>query len=201
VAWTYLLHALKWAPDPTAAWREGTRLMSRRIQEWGLAVPEARNPAKRLARSLAGRFVLLYGGTDRVGPVVTRWRHQLNENAKLPAHSATAPELDHNEIVGWERPGPLAGRAAAIVFRDVEDAPDTALRLGLTGEYVERQGAPVTEVRETEGPRLARLLSLVLLGDFVSYYLAMLADVDPTPIASIDAFKQRLKEEKEQRAR
>lgn len=201
VAWTYLLHALKWAPDPTPAWREGARLLGRRIQEWGLAVPESRNPAKRLARSLAGRFVFLYGGADRIGPVVTRWRHQLNENAKLPAHSATAPELDHNEIVGWERPGPLAGRSAALLFRDVEDAPDTALRLTLTGAYVERQGAAVTEVHEPEGLRLARMLSLVLLGDFVSYYLAMLADVDPTPIASIDAFKQRLKEEKEQRAR
>jgi glucose/mannose-6-phosphate isomerase len=201
VTWSLLLATLGWTPDPVPAWREAGRLLARRVREWGPRVPEASNPAKRLARALAGRLVFLYGGTARVAPVVTRWRHQLNENAKLPAHSATAPELNHNEIVGWERPGPLEGRAAAILLRDAEDAPEVALRLTLTGEYVERRGVPVTEVRETEGGRLARVASTILFGDFVSFYLAMLDGVDPTPIASIDAFKRRLDEERGARAR
>jgi glucose/mannose-6-phosphate isomerase len=201
VTWSFLLSAVGWIEDPEPEWREASILLQRRVREWGTTVPEERNPAKQMARALAGRFVFIYGGTERVGPVVTRLRHQINENAKLPAHSATAPELNHNEIVGWERPGPFEGLAAVLLVRDAEDASETVLRLTLTREFVEQRGARVTEIRETEGGRLARLASLVLFGDFVSFYLAMIGGVDPIPIASIDAFKRRLEQERASRAR
>jgi glucose/mannose-6-phosphate isomerase len=194
-AWSFLLRALGARTDPAAGWREAARLLERRRAAWGPDVPEAQNLAKRIARALHDRFPLLYAASERVGPVALRWRHQLHENAKLLGHSALAPELDHNEIVGWERPGPLSGRSIAVFLRDPEDAPETALRLALTREFVERQGTPALEVSEPEGGRLSRLAALVYLGDWVSFYVAMLNGVDPTPIASIAALKRRLEEE------
>src|SRR5262245_872515 len=124
--------------------------------------------------------------------MATRLRTQLNENAKLLAHSALVPELNHNEIVGWERAA--AGRASVLILRDREDAPEVAKRLTLTAEYAARQGAQVHEVSSGDGGRLARMASLVQWGDYLSFYLARLAGVDPTPIASIDEFKRRLAE-------
>ena len=72
--------------------------------------------------------------------------------------------------------------------------PTIQLRLSLTAEYVRRQGADVVELREEQGSRLARIASLVQLGDWLSLYLALLNGADPTPIASIDWFKHRLAE-------
>lgn len=193
VRMTALVHALGWTSDPAPSWREAAALLARRRGEWEPEVPEARNPAKQLARRLHGRFVFLYAA-DRLGALATRVRNQLNENAKLLAHSAVAPELNHNEVAGWERQGPLASRAAVLILRDADDSPEVHRRLTLTAEFVAKRGAHVVELREEEGSRLARIASLVQLGDWLSLYLALLDGADPTPIESIDWFKQRLAE-------
>ena len=192
VAITTLLHALGWVDDPGAGWREAAAVL--RAQNGSLApeVPEERNRAQRLARALAGHTVLVYAGSERVGAVALRVRQQLNENAKMLGHSATVPELNHNEIVGWERRETQRGPVAVLLLRDAEDTPVTRTRLSLTGEYVARQGAAVHEVTSTGDGRLARLASLVQFGDYLSLYLALANGVDPTPIASIDEFKRRL---------
>jgi glucose/mannose-6-phosphate isomerase len=200
-AWSLLLAALGWCGDPAPAWRETARLLARRRDAWGPSAPEPQNLAKRIALRLHERFPMIYAAAERVGPVALRWRHQIHENAKLLGHSAVVPELDHNEIVGWERPGAFSERVMAVFLRDSEDAPESALRLALTREFVERQGAGALDVSESDGGRLSRLASMVYLGDWVSFYLAMLNGVDPTPIASIVAFKRRLAAERTERAR
>ncbi len=192
VAVTGLLHALGWVDDPEPAWRVAIAELRSQEGRIGPASSEDRNPAKQMARALAGRFVLFYGGSERLEAVGTRMRTQLNENAKMLGHSAGVPELNHNEIVGWERPGALRGRAAVVLLRDVEDGAEVDARLRLTGEYVARQGGEVFEVRSSGDGRLARMASLVQFGDYLSFYLAMLNGADPTPIPSIDEFKRRL---------
>ena len=187
-----LLHALGWIDDPAPEWCEAAAETRAADPSLGAASPPAANPAKRLARSLAGRVVFLYSGPGAGAAAARRWRQQLNENAKLLGHSAVVPELDHNEIVGWERPGPLRDRVAIVVLRDPDDTPETGARLDLTAELAARQGATVHEVEGRGESRLARLASLVQFGDYVSLYVALLAGVDPTPIASIDEFKRRL---------
>jgi glucose/mannose-6-phosphate isomerase len=192
VTLTSLLHALGWIPDETQAWQEAADVLRERNRELAPDVPESRNPAKQMARALAGRFVFIYAGVERVGAVATRLRQQLNENAKMPAHSAVVPELNHNEIVGWERAGTLPKSVAVLLLRDAEDSAATRTRLTLTGEYAARQGAAVYELESARGGRLARIASLVQFGDYLSLYLALADGVDPTPIVSIDEFKRRL---------
>jgi glucose/mannose-6-phosphate isomerase len=194
VAMTGLLEALGWVQDQTPAWREAEAVLRARNRTLSPDQPTASNPAKQLAQALAGRFVFVYAGSERVGAVATRVRQQLNENAKMPGHSAVVPELNHNEIVGWERPGALSTSVAVLLLRDAEDSETIRARLTLTGEYAARQGAAVYEVDSTGEGRLARIASLVQFGDYLSLYLALAAGVDPTPIASIDEFKRRLAE-------
>ena len=191
VALTRLIHALGWADDPAPAWREAAAALTARRSSLGTRSPLASNPAKRQAQALVHRALYVYAGSETLGPVATRLRTQLNENAKLLAHSALVPELNHNEIVGWER---VSERASVLILRDKEDAPEVAKRLTLTAEYAARQGGEVHEVSSGEGGRLARMASLVQWGDYLSFYLALLSGVDPTPIASIDEFKRRLAE-------
>lgn len=199
VSLTLLVHALGWADDPVPRWCEAARHLRARNDLFGTGVPEGANPAKQLARALSGRPVFLYAAAERLGPVVTRMRNQLNENAKLLAHSAVVPELNHNEIVGWERQGKPFAHSAVVLVRDAEDSPPVARRLTLTGEYAARQGAAVHEVTSSGDGRMTRLASLTQFGDYLSLYLALLNGVDPTPIASIDEFKRRLSEAGEKR--
>jgi len=194
VALTRLLAALGWVEDPGEAWGEAVAALRARAATLSPDSPERGNPAKRLARALAGRALCVYAGSETLGAAALRWRTQLNENAKLLAHSALVPELNHNEIVGWERPQALHRQMSVLVLRDAEDAPEVARRLELTAEYARRQGAEVHEISSGDGGRLARMASLVQWGDYLSLYLALLNDVDPTPIASIDEFKRRLAE-------
>jgi len=134
-----------------------------------------------------------------MGAVATRLRQQLNENAKLLAHSALVPEANHNEIVGWERPGELHRRVSVLVLRDPDDRREVTRRLTLTADYARRQGAEVHEVPPAQGDRLTRMAAQVQFGDYLSLYLALLGGADPTPIASIDEFKRRLSEAGEKR--
>jgi len=189
---TTLLADLGWAADPAADWREAARLLRERLGALGTAVPEASNPAKRLARAVAGRTLHLWSRPGAMAAVALRWRQQLNENAKVFAHPAAVPEHNHNEIVGWQVANPSTRSIAVLVLRDGEDAAEVTTRLDLAAELAARQGAAVHEIRSHGTSRLARLASLVQFGDFLSLYLALLGGVDPTDIASIDDFKRRL---------
>lgn len=191
---TTFVHALGWMPDPRPAWREAAAVLRAQREHWGSAVAEARNPAKQLARALHGRTLFVYSGPGPVAAVATRWRHQLNENAKVLAHSAVVPEHNHNEIVGWQVATPAMRNASVLVLRDGEDSAAVTTRLDLVAEYTARQGAAVHEIRSPGESRLARLSSLVQFGDSLSVYLALLGGADPTDISSINEFKRRLSE-------
>ena len=123
-------------------------------------------------------------------PVARRWKGQINENAKAAAFWSELPEADHNELCAWEGTLDLPLRAVFL------DAPALdrrlATRLALTADEVAAAGVPVEQVHAVGSSPLKQLLSLVLLGDLVSIYLAVLAGRDPTPVQAIERFKAAL---------
>jgi glucose/mannose-6-phosphate isomerase len=191
---TTLVGALGWAADPVPAWREAAALLRQRRRELGTAAAEASNPAKQLARAVAGQPLFVYTAAGPLAAVAVRWRQQLNENAKVLAHSAVVPEHNHNEIVGWQVASKVTRAISVLVLRDGGDSAEATARLDLAAEYAARQGAAVHEIRSQGESLLARLASLVQFGDFLSLYLALLGGADPSDIASIDEFKRRLAE-------
>lgn len=171
------------------------RHLESRLAEWGPEVPEAENPAKRMARALTGAFPVVWGGDGASGVAAVRWKNDINENAKTFAHAATLPEGDHNEIVGWAREGsdgrPGMRRVLVWLRESVED-PRVAARIQATRREVEASFDDVVEVvGEGDGP-LQRFFDLALLGGFVSVYLAIARGVDPIPIESIVRLKNDL---------
>ena len=158
----------------------------------GPDVPALRNPAKQLAEHLAGRVPAVYAASPGLEAVARRWKCQFNENSKTLATWNVFPELNHNETVGWGAPASLASHFAVVLLRDGTEPARLALRLRLTGDLALGPAAGVHDVSARGKGRLARLLSLVLMGDLVSIYLAYLRGVDPTPVEIIDAIKQGL---------
>jgi glucose/mannose-6-phosphate isomerase len=162
-------------------------LAGRLAAEWGPEGPED-GEAKGLARRLHGTVPVI-AGAELAASAAYRWKCQINENAGLPAFASVLPELDHNEVVGWPAADGL-GRFSAVFLEDPAAHPRNALRAELTAGLV---GAAVVERVAARGETpVERLVSLVLLGDLVSLYLAVLRGEDPVAIAPIDALKAAL---------
>jgi len=154
---------------------------------------DASNPAKALADSWVGAWPLVYTGAGLLEAVGVRWRGQIQENAKHPATGNVFPELDHNEIMGFEAaPADLLARMRVVVLRDRDDHPQVVKRYAATRALVEPAVGGWTEVESGGDSRLARVLSLVQLGDAASFWLAMAKGVDPTPVETIQALKRQL---------
>ncbi len=151
---------------------------------------EAENEAKRLAKILRGRIPLIYGNV-RTEVAAYRWKTAIEENAKLLAFHGRLPEADHNEIEGWR--DPLASGFHAVFLRDPEADEVGIRRVQVTQELIRAQAGGISEVWPQGEGRLARLLSLIYLGDWVSYYLALLRGVDPWPVPTLEEVKRRLR--------
>jgi glucose/mannose-6-phosphate isomerase len=161
------------------------------VAEWGPDAPED-SLAKEVARSLFGTTPVI-AGAGLTAPIAYRWKTQINENAKQPCFSNELPELDHNEIVGWEGAQDV-GRFSAVFLDDSDAHPRVKERMDITERLI--AGNAHTSLRlETRGQTaIERVVSLVLLGDLVSIYLAVLRGVDPGPVKVIDELKAALAE-------
>ncbi len=163
----------------------------------GKGIPLKANPAKQLATKLLGCLVIIYGA-GILSEVAYRWKTQFNECSKAWAFAEYFPELNHNAVVGYRFPlwlRPERGeseKAFVIMLRAPSLHPRILMRYKVTGEILANAGVAY-EVIEAKGERpLSQMMSAVLLGDYVSYYLAMLNEVDPSPVAAIDYLKERL---------
>ena len=159
------------------------------VAEWG-PDGDADSLAKSLARGLHGTIPQI-AGAGPTAPVAYRWKTQINENAKLPAFAAELPELDHNEIAGWEGARSL-GPFSAVFLDDSDLHPRIRQRIELTRALIAARGASTFRIETIGGTRLERLISAVLLGDLVSLYLAVLRGVDPAPVEVIESLKTAL---------
>ena len=130
-------------------------------------------------------------GAGLTAPVARRWKTQLNENAKVAAFASELPEANHNEIEGWEH-----GRELGSLVRRVPRGPRTRTRGSSAARSSTRTprrlGAPVVRVPARGDTPVARVLSLVMLGDLASVRLAELSGTVATPVEAIEAFKQQL---------
>ena len=154
------------------------------VVEWGADGAEDSRGQDARARSRRQRR-RSSPGSGLTQPIAYRWKAQINENAKIPAFAHELPELDHNEIVGWQSAAAL-GRFAAVFLDDADTHPRVQARIALTRELIAEQATGTFVVASRGVTAVERVFSLVLLGDLVSLYIAVLRGVDPTPVDVIE---------------
>ena len=153
--------------------------------------PLVSNPAKQLAAKLRGRIAVIYGA-EILSEVARRWKGEFNENSKAWAFFENFPELNHNAVVGYEFPPEAKERIFVLMLRSSLLRPRNLLRYEVTAKLLAKAGITY-EFAESRGKSaLSQVLSLVLLGDYASFYLSMLNEVDPTSTDAIDFIKQYL---------
>lgn len=153
-------------------------------------VPQADNPAKQLAARLHDRMPFVYSSPS-IRPAGRRWQTQINENSKMLCLYGELPEADHNQVVGWvdgvRRPG-----ACPVFLTAGSDHGMTADIVRATISIFEDFRLDPVIAHLPGGTALENVMRGIVLGDHVSYYLAMLNGVDPTPVSSIGELKKRL---------
>jgi len=180
-------------PDMGGDIEETVEVLRTLREKYRPETPTEDNPAKLLAAELHEKIVAVYGSGAIMEAAAYRWRSQIAENAKNLAFHHSLPEMNHNELVGWLRPETALKNIGVVFLRDSEDHPQVQKRFDLTREVIEGKAGVVREIRSDGKSRLARILSIVYLGDFTSLYMAYLNGLDPTPVSVIDAFKEALK--------
>lgn len=169
-------------------------LLGELSRRWDPLSPSARNRTKDLARKLLGKLPLIYG-SELLAAVCLRWKTQINENSKSLAYPVLFSELNHNEIVGWEGMEELRKNIEIIILRDKEEQERIKKRIEITESVIGERPGGLEDVWSEGQSLLARLFSLIYLGDWVSFYLAILYGLDPTPVRPIESLKKRLAEQ------
>jgi glucose/mannose-6-phosphate isomerase len=153
--------------------------------------PVSKNPARQLAEKLHGHLPVIYGA-GLLSEVAHRWKTQFNENSKAWAFYEVFSELNHNAVVGYQFPPELAEKILVVLLRSELLSRRMQLRYEVTCELLERAGVHYEFVDGEGTSPLSQMLSVVLFGDYVSYYLAILYRVDPSPVEVIDYLKEQL---------
>ncbi|MBM3124849.1 MAG: bifunctional phosphoglucose/phosphomannose isomerase [Chloroflexi bacterium] len=179
-------------PDPSKEISEAVAAMKKSQVHLKAEVPAAKNPAKRYAGQLVGRWVTVMGA-GRLAPVARRWKGQINEVAKAGANFEFLPEADHNTLAGTQNPQEtLNAHTMTMFLRAPSDHPRNRLRSDLTREAFMLEGLNTDFVEGRGKSPLAHMWTLILFGDYVAYYLAMAYGVDPTPIQALVNFKNSM---------
>jgi len=170
---------------------EAVALLEQARAHFGPDAPIAANPAKQIARELMGKIPMIYAA-GFLQPVTLWWKEQLSANAKTTAITDVQPEINHTSALGYPFPPGNADRLAAVQVRSSYDHPRVRLHWQVTTDLLDQAGITNSIVEAQGQSRLAQMLWCMSLGDWVSYYLALLNGVDPTPEAAIAYMKRKL---------
>lgn len=176
----------------------------------GLEPKKLEKKGKKIAEKLFRKIPIIYT-SDRFKSLGYVWKAKLNENSKVPVFINYFSELNHNEISGWERP---LGKFFVIILRDLNDHPQMAKRIKFTRDFLRAKkiesevidinphtksfGAGVNPIRclLSNGVKgesdFSRIFNTILLGDWVSYYLALNYRIDPMSLEVVERLKKVL---------
>lgn len=186
-----IFHSLRFLQDKSADMKESLAVMKRIEDNVSERTPLDANPAKQLAADLYGRLAVIYGA-GLLSDVALRWKTQVNENSKAWAFHEVFPELNHNAVVGYLFPDEQRHKVMVVLLHSASLHPRTSIRYQVTSEILTKAGIKHKRIEATGRSPLAQMIGMVLLGDYVSYYLAMLNRTDPMPVPVIDTLKSRL---------
>lgn len=155
-------------------------------------IPTSENPTKQIAKKIIGLIPQVYGW-NHYSPIAKRWCTQFSENSKIICRFDEVSECNHNDIVGWSMDPDISKKFTCILLRDYDDeSVYMTTRLNFMKKLYNDVAGQVLEIPVQGKKRLAKMMYLMYFGDFVSCYLALLRNVDPSPVEAIAELKNEL---------
>ena len=167
------------------------RRMGEAISEFGPDSPERKNLAKGLALKLKGKIPVLVASEHLVG-VAHAFKNQLNENSKSFSLLFDIPEMNHHLLEGLRNPHRAKELLNFVLLESELYSDEIKKRYPLTREVIEKNGVETCIYKLSSEKKLDQIFEVLTLGSFVSLYLAILYDLDPSPIPWVDYFKSKL---------
>ena len=152
------------------------------------------NAALDMAHAIQGRVPVIYTTSGLNESVGRRFKGQLNENSKMHAWIAEYPEMNHNEIVGWETAENAGDRYCVINIIESSMNRRVAARIDVINYLLGERKIDILKIEGKSGSFKARLVECVYFCDWVSYYLAILNEKDPGEIDYIHYLKKKMAE-------
>jgi glucose/mannose-6-phosphate isomerase len=187
-----LLEELGIIEGPRQELRETVEVLRGMREQLHPGVEVGSNQARIIAGKLRYTLPVIWGTAGVSEVAALRWKAQINENAKCPAYYSVFPELNHNEIVGFEVPQSLLASLSCIILRDKYDYERVNRRIEISKEIIKDQVKEIIEINSQGESYLTRFYSLVYIGDYASVYLAQEYGINPTPVKVIDYLKAQL---------
>lgn len=156
------------------------------------AVSIEHNEPKKIARMLADKFIVIYSSSEFSEAVAARFKGQLAENSKTLSSINFIPELNHNEIEGWNNPATMLKKTAVIFIEDLQESNKIKCRFKATKTVIKPTGCKIITLVAAGKSKMARVFSLIYFCDWLSYYLAIANKVDPYPVMRIEKLKKEL---------
>ncbi len=147
---------------------------------------DIKSKASKIAELLFKKTPIIYT-TDRTESIAIRWRQQINENSKMLCWHHVIPEMNHNELVGWKT---KHEDFAVLFLRNRDDLKRNQVRMDFTKQVVEQHVPTVIEIYSKGQSVTEKLMYMIHLGDWVSWYLAQLNHVDASEIEVINHLKK-----------
>lgn len=169
---------------------EAADFLKESVQAWRPDVATKDNPAKQIALELAGKSPVFYGG-PQMYPAAYKWKINCNENAKHIAWCNQFPEFNHNEFLGWSEQ-PIDKPYAPVFLRSSHDHPQITKRFEVSAKLLSGNMPHPITVQAKGETILEQLVWTIVLGDFVSLYLALINNLDPSPVDLIEKLKKEL---------
>lgn len=163
-----------------------------RAKREGYTRENERNPTYALAKKIYKTLPVIYGSSDNTAIAALRWKGQFCENANMLAYHNELPELDHNEIVGWDNNPELYKNISVLWLTDEDDHERVQLRQEITNRIIGMKNVNQHTVAVTGSSKQVRMLHMIHFGDWVSYWCAILHGTDPSPVAAIEELKAEI---------
>lgn len=154
-------------------------------------VPLARNPAKRLAGQFLERWVTIFAA-GHLSPVARRWKTQTNELAKALASFEVIPEADYNALMGFNNPPEEIPHGMAFFLQSGLYHPQNHARIDVTRKTLMLEGINTDFYVPPAETALGQQCCALHFGDYLAYFLAMLYEIDPTPVELLDSIALEL---------
>ena len=187
-----VLKFLKIISLPDSDTEEALELIKKKCIQYRREIKTQINYAKIIAAAIGDGFPVIYGTEGILSSVAFRWKCEINENSKTPCFWSELPELNHNEIVGWERLKGITSRFVLIVLVDKQEQERIKVRIRTTIKLIRDNFSKIIEIPVEGKSKLAKALSTMYTGDIVSVYLALLNGINPTPVKKIVILKAEL---------
>ena len=160
-----------------------------------LSVSEAEKKGREIAENLHGYFPVIYS-SNKNAPIARGWKTYFNETGKIAAYTNVFPELNHNEIMGFDfTTSATAPRQPflVIMLEDKSDHPRVMERMRLTANLYRERKIPVINFILDGESVWEKIFSALLVANWASYYTAKNYRFDAEEEKTVEEFKKTIK--------